>query len=529
MAAGHGAVFVVTPNAADGEVALELLARHGIAARRGADVRALVQALAIEGTPDAGVGCAVLVEESLLEEDLPLLREALESQPPWRDLPLVVVAREPAQLGEAVTQAFPQSASVTLLARPLSAVTLVSAVQAGLRATRRQLEVAGLIAERERAVRSRDEFLAMLAHELRNPLAPIRNAVELQHTLEHHNPLFAKTRDILERQSAHLSRLVDDLVDVARLERGKMALQRVRVDLNALVAAAIEAALPNVKARGHQVHIDLCAEPLALDADPTRIEQIVANLLTNAAKFTTRPDVIRVATRSERERALVEVRDPGVGFAAGHGEALFGLFVQGEQTLARSLGGLGIGLTIARRLAELHGGSIDAASDGPGRGATFTVRLPLALQTAIAGPANAPVLAREPAHGAPRRVLVIEDSHDIRETMRLLLTQWGHDVAIAASGEEGLESIARERPDVAIIDIGLPGINGYEVARRIRAMPGTLAVRLIALTGYGQPADGRRARESGFDEHLLKPLAPELLRTAVAGEGEATRAESLPR
>src|SRR5690242_16753184 len=225
MAAEHAEVFFVTPNAADGELALELLARHGIAARRGSDLRALASALA------GPVGCAVLVEEVLAEEDLPLLREALERQPRWRDLPLVVVAREPAQLGEAMAEAFPQSASVTLLARPLSGVTLVSAVQAGLRATRRQFEVAELIAERERALRSRDEFLAMLAHELRNPLAPIRNAVQLQQTLAHENPLFGKTREILERQSAHLSRMVDDLVDVARLERGKMALQRVPVEL----------------------------------------------------------------------------------------------------------------------------------------------------------------------------------------------------------------------------------------------------------------------------------------------------------
>jgi signal transduction histidine kinase/CheY-like chemotaxis protein len=517
MGAEPAVVFVVTPNAADGEVALELLARHGIAAARGADLGALAAAL------DAGVACAVLVEEALLEEELPLLREALERQPPWRDLPLVVVAREPAQLGEAVAQAFPQSASVTLLARPLSAVTLLSAVQAGLRATRRQYEVAGLIAERERALRSRDEFLAMLAHELRNPLAPIRNAVQLQQMLAHPDPVFGKTREILERQSAHLSRLVDDLVDVARLERGKMALQRSRIELNALVAAAVEAALPQVQARGHQVQIDLCAEPLALDADPTRIEQVVANLLTNAAKFTERPDVIRVATRRDGDQALVEVRDRGAGFAPGSGEALFGLFVQGEQTLARSLGGLGIGLTIARRIAELHGGSIAAASEGPGRGATFSVRLPLA-----AGPVEAAAPADPGARDARKRVLVIDDSDDIRETMRLLLTQWGHEVAIAASGEEGLESISRKRPDVAIIDIGLPGISGYEVAQRIRGMPDASAMRLIALTGYGQPADGRRAREAGFDEHLLKPLAPGALRATVAATSEPPRGTVAP-
>jgi signal transduction histidine kinase/CheY-like chemotaxis protein len=509
MPSGDAGVFIVTPNAADGELAVVLLASHGIAARRGASLRALAAVL------DEGVGCALMVEEALDEAELPLLREALERQPAWRDLPLVVVTRAPREMGEILGRALPSVGSVTLLERPLNPSSLVSAARAGLRATRRQLEVAALIAERETALRARDEFLAMLAHELRNPLAPMRNAVYLQKSLEHPDPLFQRTRDILDRQTAHIARMVDDLVDVARLEKGKMVLKRGRVELNPLVASAIEAAAPLIQARGHRVEASLSAEPLALDADPTRIEQIICNLLVNAAKYTPDPDVVRVATGRDGDCALVEVHDRGAGFAADEGEAFFGLFVQGGQSLARTQGGLGIGLTIARRLAELHGGSISARSDGPGKGAIFAVRLPLARGTAADAPARAP--EHESVRGERKRVLVVDDSDDIRETMQLLLTQWGHDVALAASGEEGLAEVERARPDVAIIDIGLPGMSGYEVAWRIRAMHPAGEVRLIALTGYGQPADGKRALESGFERHLLKPLAPEVLRQTVSG------------
>jgi signal transduction histidine kinase/CheY-like chemotaxis protein len=508
MAAGDATVFVVTPNPADGELALEFLDRHGIPARRGAGLRSLAAALAADGA-----GCAVLVEEALDEEELPLLREALERQPAWRDLPLVVVARRPAELEERLAAALPGASSVTLLERPLDPASLVSAAQAGLRATRRQLEVAALIAERDAAVRARDEFLAMLAHELRNPLAPMRNAVHLQRELAHPDPVFHKTREILERQVTHIVRLVDDLVDVARLEKGKMALQKSRVELNALVAAAVESSLPVVQAHGHQVRIDLGAQSLPIDADPTRVEQIVCNLLVNAAKFTPKADVIEVATRRDGDAALVAVTDRGVGFAPGEAEKLFGLFVQGAQSLARTQGGLGIGLTIARRLAEMHGGSIGAHSAGKGQGARFSVRLPLAAGADEGAVSAAPVRHR---NADRKRVLVVEDSVDIRETMRLLLTGWGHEVAMCASGEEGVAQAARAMPDVAIIDIGLPGMSGYEVARRIRAMPEANGIRLVALTGYGQPADGERARQSGFDSHLLKPLAPDLLRDTIA-------------
>jgi CheY-like chemotaxis protein len=373
-----------------------------------------------------------------------------------------------------------------------------------------------LLDERNQAVRARDEFLAMLAHELRNPLAPMRNALAIQKMVPIDNATFTHMHDVLERQLKHIVRMVDDLVDVARLERGKLVLQRERVDLNGIVASAIEVSHSIAAARGHRLESRLAAEPLPLNADPTRIEQIVLNLLTNAVKFTPNPDVIRVVTRRDGDAAVAEVEDRGAGFDQATADSLFGLFVQGEQSLARTSGGLGIGLTISRRIAEMHGGTLRAHSDGPNRGARFTLRLPLAAVK----PKERRAKDTAVAHGGAKRVLVVEDSADIRETMHILLNEWGHEVLLAATGEEGLETFTRARPDVAIIDIGLPGMSGYDLAQSIRSIrcgSGDARVKLIALTGYGQPSDAARARAAGFDAHLLKPLAPETLRVTIGG------------
>jgi signal transduction histidine kinase/ActR/RegA family two-component response regulator len=507
---GYGAVCVVTPNRADAQLALALLAQHDITAQAYPDLRALAKAFA------AGIGCAVVVEEALTRTEVPLFADLLAHQPAWQDVPLVILAHHAGRMNDIVTEAFPASGNVTLLEQPTSPATLVSAVRVGLRATKRQLEVKSLLEERELAVHARDEFLAMLAHELRNPLAPMRNALAVQKVVAPTDPTFLKMQDIFERQLMHVVHMVDDLVDVARLERGKMTLRTERMDLNQIVNSAVQASLPAVQAGRHRVDARLAANALPLDADATRIEQVVCNLLTNAAKFSPRPDTIEVTTRGELDEAIVVVEDHGTGFEPHRAESLFGLFVQGEQSLARSAGGLGIGLTISRRIAEMHGGTLRAFSEGPGRGARFTLRLPLA---------HGETQPRaQPASAAPnrrRRVLVVEDSVDIRETMRILLSTWGHDVVLAASGEEALESFAKSRPDVAIIDIGLPGMNGYELARHFRALDAksvTPPPRLIALTGYGQPGDAERALHAGFDAHLLKPVAPETLRATLSAE-----------
>jgi signal transduction histidine kinase/CheY-like chemotaxis protein len=500
--------LVVTPNRVDAELALGFLAENGIPAAAFEGVSAL------GGELPADAGCIVLAEEALADADMDGLRELLANQPAWSDLPVVLVASHGAGLDNLIERAFPSAGNITLLERPLNPLTLASAVQVGLRSRARQIEVRDLLQKRDEALRQRDEFLAMLAHELRNPLAPMRNAVYLQKTLNVEDPLFAKTRDILERQVGHMTRMVDDLIDVARLERGKIALKRQRLDLNGAVSAAVEACLPIVQQRAHDVKLDLAREALFVDADPVRLEQLLANLILNASKFMDPGGEIGLRTRRDGETALVEVRDQGIGIRADMLEAVFRPFFQDDHTLARSAGGLGVGLSIARAVAELHGGSLRARSEGLNRGAVFEARLPLSTSLAAAR-AFAPHAAAAPRR---RRVLVVEDNADIRESLRIMLGLWGHDTVMAGTGNEGLAVALEARPDVALIDIGLPGMSGYEVALQIRAQAKDwpTRIRLVALTGYGQPSDRERARDAGFDTHLLKPVDPEVLSELLA-------------
>jgi signal transduction histidine kinase len=495
------AACVVSPNAVDAELAVGFLREDGVAARAFGSLREVASAI------DERTGCVVVVDEALVPEELPVLHEALARLPPWLDVPLIFVGRDSAALGALTAEAFPKAGQITLLERPLNRHSLASAVLVALRGSARQREVGELIAEREQAVRLRDEFMAMLAHELRNPLAPMRNALEIMRLQKIDDPLLQRSAVILDRQVNHIVRMVDDLMDVARLERGKVTLKTHRVDLNRAVAAAVESCLSGAQARGHHVEVRFGADVLPVQADPVRLEQIVCNLINNAVKFTLQPGRIAVETSAEAGKAVVAVQDPGVGFEPGAAEQLFAPFLQVNPTLERTTGGLGIGLTIVRRLTELHGGSVRASSEGLGRGARFEVRLPLAE-----GPAEVePEVAPSAMHRTHRRVVVIEDNEDIRESLRTLLNMWGHEVQTEADGPSGLERVLAQRPDVAIVDVGLPGMNGYEVARSIRRQLPDRAVRLIALTGYGQPADRERALQAGFDAHLLKPIAPEIL------------------
>ena len=496
---------VVSPNEADARLAVSFLRENSIEAFALESLTQLTQRL------DASIGCAVLMEEALIALEIPALREALARLPAWADLPLVFVAREVAPLVLLGASAFPESGNVTLLDRPLSPHTLVSAVQVALRASARQSEMGELLAERERAVRRRDEFMAMLAHELRNPLAPMRNALYLLRAQGVEDPLVRQSAAVLERQVEHIVRMVDDLMDVARLERGKVTLQKRRVDLNRVVSAALDSCLPTAQARGHAIRARFHAAAVPVDADAVRLEQIVYNLVNNAIKFTRVPGEIAVETGTAEGTALLSVEDPGIGFEPEVAENLFAPFHQVNPGIERTAGGLGIGLTIVRRLAELHGGSVVGASAGAGKGARFVLRLPLADSAAEAEPAPPSV---QP--GQRRRVVVIEDNDDIRESLASILRRWGHEVAAEADGRAGLARVLDTKPDVALVDLGLPGLNGYDVARRIRAGTPGGAVRLIAITGYGQPADRERAIEAGFDAHLLKPVAPEVLARELA-------------
>jgi len=500
-------VTVVTPNAADNALAAGFLEEEGIRTRR---CTTLAECVPLTGED---VGCLVLVEESLVAPELDTFHAALLAQPPWSDLPLLLIAGQGSLLSGLVQELFPHSGNVTLLQRPLHPASLVSAVNVALRSRTRQFEVRDLLQQRENAVRQRDEFLAMLAHELRNPLAPIRNAVYLLGTLDNEDPLFLKCRGMIDKQARHITRMVDDLLDASRIELGKVELRMQRVDVSEAVAAAVESCGTAISAQKHKVNVRLPRPGPMVRADPVRLEQATCNLVVNAVKFTPEGGTIDVKVSTDDGFALIAVADNGVGIRPDMLEHVFDLFAQDAVTIDRTKGGLGIGLTLVKRLVELHGGTIQAFSEGLGTGSRFEIRLPL---NAAAEEKTAP--KRAASELRPKRVLVIEDGSDTRESLGMLLSTWQHEVLYAGSGPEGLDRARETRPDIAIIDIGLPGLDGYQVARRIRR-EGTAwsrHVKLIALTGYGQANDRARALDAGFDTHVLKPVDPVELRTLLA-------------
>ena len=349
------------------------------------------------------------------------------------------------------------------------------------------------------------EFLAMLAHELRNPLAPIRNAIAIMGTHQDLPREVAWSRDVIERQTGQLTRLVDDLLDVSRITRGKLRMQGEAIDLNVAVQRAIEGSRPLIASRGQEFHAELAPQPIAVHGDMTRLTQVVVNLLNNAAKYTPEGGRVEVATRVDGEDGVVTVCDNGMGIPPHLLERVFDLFAQGDRTLDRSEGGLGIGLTLARRIVALHGGSIVARSEGAGKGAEFEMRLPR-LDVAIP---DAPSRGDEERAASRRRsILVVDDNDDAASSMAMLLRMMGHDASIAHDGESALRGIEADRPDIVLLDIGLPGMSGYEVAERLRKTPAGKALRLYALTGYGQEEDRRRSAAAGFDGHLVKPVMP---------------------
>jgi len=362
--------------------------------------------------------------------------------------------------------------------------------------------------EAEAANRAKDEFLAILGHELRNPLGAISNAIYVLERSGAVEESTASARAVITRQMRHLNRLVDDLLDVGRVLSGKIMLDLKPLDLSEAARRALGTMRESGRTEQHTVTFD--GVPTWIQGDATRIEQIVVNLLGNALKFTPPGGTVRMDVTHEGRQAVLRVSDDGVGIAPGLLSGIFDLFVQGQAPVDRRQGGLGIGLTLVKRLTELHGGTVEAQSAGRDQGTVVTVRLPIIATpiTEVVGPAS--------LHQDPQRVLIIEDNDDAREMLRTMLELWHHEVREASDGVRGVE-IARDfRPDVALIDVGLPGIDGYEVARRLRAADSSRGLRLIALTGYGLPTDAQRAREAGFDAHLVKPAHPDRLAAMLA-------------
>jgi PAS domain S-box-containing protein len=372
------------------------------------------------------------------------------------------------------------------------------------------------------ADRRKDEFLAMLGHELRNPLSAISNAVKLWNSAPSDTEAEALARGVIERQTTNLTRLVDDLLDVARISEGKIELRKAPVELDVVVARAVEAVRPLVEERRHQLDLSLSGwDKIRVEADPTRLEQIVINLVTNAAKYTPDGGRITVVVRQERRDAVISVMDNGIGIPAEMLSAIFELFTQGERGLARTVGGLGIGLSLCRQLVELHGGSISVHSNGRGEGASFTIRLPLLIDDAPLPVSKSPVASPRAVRG--RRVLLVDDNRDTVHSFARLLKLRGHEVATAYDGLAAIERAREFKPDIFLLDIGLPGLDGYALARRLRE-EGFADTPMIAISGYAQQGDRERAREAGFDRHFSKPINFEALAALLLAETSEIRA-----
>ncbi len=368
--------------------------------------------------------------------------------------------------------------------------------------------------EIQRGVQRRDQFLAMLSHELRNPLGAIVMGIEVLRQTD--APEQRETiLETLARQSSQMARLLDDLLEASRVAQDKIELRRTVVDLTAVARDAADAVRAAMDARGIEFAVALAPEPIYVDGDAARLQQIQVNMLSNAAKYTPAGGHVLLEVRQEGDEAVIRVRDDGVGIPIEMLDKIFDLFVQSHQTLDRSDGGLGLGLTLVRSLVTMHGGTVCARSEGEGRGAEFSVRLPLAHKPAAAA---APTVRRGPVQRGAK-VVLIEDNEDSREILCHYLAFAGFEAHGAADGPSGIALMREQRAEVAIVDVGLPGMDGFEVARRLRSDPDLANARLIALTGYGQAADREQAFASGFDEHLVKPVAPDKLAALLVGEG----------
>lgn len=472
---------------------------------------------------ESGASALLLPEESLVNRQADLLHEWLDHQPPWSDLPILVMSR-PGADSSSVTLAMNLFHNVTVLERPMRVSALVSAVKSALRARQRQYQIRDHLAALEKAERElrladqrKDEFLAVLAHELRNPLAPIRSALEILHMKSGLGPDVESLRSLIERQVGHMVRLVDDLLEISRITTGKIELRMVTTDLNAVIKSAIETSQPLIQAKDHRLVVDFPAKNVCVEADPIRLAQVFSNLLNNATKYTDPGGEIGL-TVSEHDSVIeVVIRDNGMGINPESLPRVFEMFAQIDSTSDRSQGGLGIGLTLVKSLVQMHGGEVMAHSSGLGRGSVFTVRLPMSSAGRVEEIAETTPKAGAFSH----RFLVVDDNEDAANTLSMLLKIRGAEVKTVYSGEDALTTLESYSPRVVLLDIGMPGMNGLEVAKAIRSQPRLSSAVLIALTGWGQDEDRRLSQEAGFDQHLVKPIEPNKLETllsAMAGE-----------
>ena len=363
------------------------------------------------------------------------------------------------------------------------------------------------------ASRRKDEFLALLAHELRNPLAPIRHVLQIMRLSGGHGQLLHSAFEIMERQIGHMVRMIDDLLDVSRISRGRVELRMEDVELAAVIHQAVEAATPHIANMSHKLTVSLPPAPIHVDGDLTRLAQAISNLLNNASKFTDTGGSIHLSLERDGEQAVIRVKDSGIGISVEQLPLIFDMFTQLDGSLERSQAGLGIGLTVVKNLVELHSGTVEAHSGGVGQGCEFVVRLPIREEVIEEKPKAA---ASDPQIKASRRILVVDDNEDSANSLATFLRLLGNETHTAFDGVEALEKAAALQPDVVLLDIGMPRLNGYEVARQIRAQPWGAQVVLVAVTGWGQDEDRLKAREAGFDCHMVKPIDPAALTSTLA-------------
>jgi signal transduction histidine kinase len=453
-----------------------------------------------------GAAAVVLAEEGLPDESsLAVLTECLDDQPAWSDLPIIVLtmAGKTTRRSAVLANALKEKVNLAFLERPLRMLTLVSAVRSACRARARQYEIRELLAKAAAEVDTRDRFIAMLGHELRNPLAAIRTSVEILSQFGSSNFSLLPTQvEIITRQSNHMARLVDDLLDVARLTSGRVTLSKAIVDLREIVQRSIQGIRLAVGEETRRIVANLPNSEVFVDGDAVRLEQVVGNLLSNAIRYSPKNSRIDVLVEVQESEAFIHIRDQGEGIDPELLPKIFEPFVQSTQALARARGGLGLGLAIVKNLVLQHGGTVTATSAGNGTGSEFVVHLPLAKRkpdTTNLG------LWPEKMQCVPKRVLIIEDNADARQSLAQYLRLLEHEVFEAEDGISGLEKLLSIRPDVALIDVGLPHLDGYELVGKAKQKLDS-ATLMVAVTGYGQCDDRQRALAAGFDEHLVKPL-----------------------
>jgi len=499
-------ILVLAPISNDGRLSVNFLSKAGLSARLCPDIVQMCDQI------HQGCGGLLLAEEALAHGGAEQLARILDAQPSWSDMPIVLITGKGETVARGVMLAsLGPAGNVSIIERPVRPATLVSTFLFALASRRRQYQVRSLLAERENMVamlsqadRRKDEFLAMLAHELRNPIASIANAASLVKASPDPE-CHTWAASVIDRQIRQLAHLIDDLLDVSRITKGKIRLRQQIIDCALVLDRSCESVRPLVRERNHELICNYPHGSLWVNADPTRLEQILLNLLTNAAKYTPAGGRISLSAVLEEAEIKIDVIDNGMGFAPERLPEMFELFAQGERSIARSEGGLGIGLTIVQKLVELHGGRVEAHSDGPNLGTVFTVHLP-ASPAPVCATASPAATASENIDSAGKRILIVDDNIDSAQGLARLLARVGHQISIAHDGPQALNLVHQDVPEAIIMDIGLPGMDGYEVARRIRHEESQAAILLIAVTGYGQEEDRQDALSAGFDHHLIKPV-----------------------